>query len=80
MDWYDREEGAVGALLLTEAAKRRRGYFVEPGPIGRFVHKIPLRRNNVGTFIFSPNLGHFLAVLRCNGRAILRSSAPECQS
>jgi len=36
MDWYDREEEAVGALLLTEEAKRRRGYFVEPQQLAMF--------------------------------------------
>lgn len=30
MDWYAREDEAGAALLSLEAAKRRRGYFVDP--------------------------------------------------
>jgi hypothetical protein len=50
------------------------------GPIGRFVRRIPLRRNNQRTLAVSRHPIHFLVVLMCNGRAILRSAAPECQS
>ena len=37
MDWYDQEDDAVAALLLLEATKRRRGYFVEPQQLTMFL-------------------------------------------
>lgn len=30
MDWFDREDDAVAALIDLETLKRRRGYWVEP--------------------------------------------------
>ena len=30
VEWFDSEDLAVGALIVLEAAKRRRGYWVEP--------------------------------------------------
>ncbi|MFZ3585150.1 WGR domain-containing protein [Loktanella sp. DJP18] len=36
MDWFDSEDLAVGALLVLEAAKRRRGYWVEPQQLAMF--------------------------------------------
>ena len=36
MDWYDQEDDAVAALMLLEATKRRRGYFVEPQQLPLF--------------------------------------------
>ncbi len=36
MDWYSREAEAEAALLALEAAKRRRGYFMEPQQLTLF--------------------------------------------
>jgi len=50
------------------------------GPIGRFVRRITLRELIQRTSDFAAYAALFLAALRCNGRTILRSAAPECQS
>lgn len=36
MDWLDSEGLAVCALIVLEAAKRRRGYWVEPQQLAMF--------------------------------------------
>jgi predicted DNA-binding WGR domain protein len=36
MEWFDSEDLAVGALIMLEAAKRRRGYWVEPQQLRMF--------------------------------------------
>ena len=36
MDWFDSEELAVAALIRLEAAKRQRGYWVQPQQLGLF--------------------------------------------
>ncbi|MFZ3585271.1 WGR domain-containing protein [Loktanella sp. DJP18] len=36
MDWFDSEDLAVGALLVLEAAKSGRGYWVEPQQLQMF--------------------------------------------
>jgi predicted DNA-binding WGR domain protein len=36
MEWFDSEALAVGALIVLEAAKRRRGYWVEPQQLAMF--------------------------------------------
>jgi predicted DNA-binding WGR domain protein len=36
MEWFDSEDHAVGALIALEAAKRRRGYWVEPQQLAMF--------------------------------------------
>ena len=36
MKWFDSEDLAVGALIVLEAAKRRRGYWVEPQQLALF--------------------------------------------
>jgi predicted DNA-binding WGR domain protein len=36
MEWFDSEDLAVGALIVLEAAKRRRGYWVEPQQLAMF--------------------------------------------
>ncbi len=36
MEWFDSEDLAVGALIMLEAAKRRRGYWVEPQQLAMF--------------------------------------------
>ncbi|MCF7702485.1 WGR domain-containing protein [Loktanella sp. M215] len=36
MEWFESEDLAVSALILLEAAKRRRGYWVEPQQPGMF--------------------------------------------
>lgn len=37
MDWFADEGHAVAALVALEAAKRRRGYWVEPQQLAMFV-------------------------------------------
>lgn len=36
MEWFDSEDLAVGALIMLEAAKRQRGYWVEPQQLAMF--------------------------------------------
>jgi predicted DNA-binding WGR domain protein len=36
MDWFTNESQAVAALVTLEAAKRRRGYWVEPQQLAMF--------------------------------------------
>lgn len=36
MEWFDSEDLAVSALIVLEAAKRRRGYWVEPQQLAMF--------------------------------------------
>lgn len=36
MDWYSRKADAEAALVKSETAKRRRGYFVEPQELPLF--------------------------------------------
>lgn len=36
MEWFDSKDLAVGALIVLEAAKRRRGYWVEPQQLAMF--------------------------------------------
>ena len=36
MGWFDSEDLAVNALTVLEAAKRRRGYWVEPQQLTMF--------------------------------------------
>ena len=36
MEWFDCEDLAVSALIVLEAAKRRRGYWVEPQQLAMF--------------------------------------------
>lgn len=36
MEWFDSEDLAVGALIVLEAAKRQRGYWVEPLQLAMF--------------------------------------------
>ena len=37
MDWFMNEDQAIAALTTLEAAKRRRGYWVEPQQLAMFV-------------------------------------------
>ena len=36
MDWFTDESQAVAALIILEASKRRRGYWVEPQQLAMF--------------------------------------------
>lgn len=36
MDWFSDESQAVAALITLEAAKRKRGYWVEPQQLAMF--------------------------------------------
>jgi predicted DNA-binding WGR domain protein len=36
MDWFADEDQAVAALVMLEAAKRQRGYWVEPQQLDMF--------------------------------------------
>ncbi|KAB6716673.1 MULTISPECIES: WGR domain-containing protein [Roseobacteraceae] len=36
MDWFEDENQAVAALVTLEAAKRQRGYWVEPQQLAMF--------------------------------------------
>lgn len=36
MDWFENENQAVAALVILEASKRQRGYWVEPQQLGMF--------------------------------------------
>ncbi|SHF83017.1 WGR domain-containing protein, predicted DNA-binding domain in MolR [Litoreibacter ascidiaceicola] len=36
MDWFDSENQAIAALVTLEAAKRHRGYWVEPQQLTMF--------------------------------------------
>jgi predicted DNA-binding WGR domain protein len=36
MDWFGDEDQAVAALVMLEAAKRQRGYWVEPQQLDMF--------------------------------------------
>ena len=36
MDWFDSEELAVAALIALEAAKRQRGYWIQPQQLRLF--------------------------------------------
>ena len=80
------ESGGVRGFDAGKRIKGRKRHILtdtvglQIGPIGRFVRTIPLRRNNQRTLAVSCHPTHFLVGLRCNGRAILRSAAPECQS
>ena len=65
--------------LDLQALHRARERLVS-GPIGRFVRRIPLRRNNERTLAILHHPAHFLVALRFNGREISGSAAPECQS
>ncbi|MGC1504222.1 MAG: WGR domain-containing protein [Sulfitobacter sp.] len=36
MDWFDSKNQAIAALIMLEAAKRQRGYWVEPQQLFMF--------------------------------------------
>ena len=36
MDWFEDENQAVAALVILEASKRQRGYWVEPQQLAMF--------------------------------------------
>ena len=53
----------------TEVSRRTAQRLRAVGPIGRFVRRISLRRNNRGTLAVSRHPTHFLVALMCKGRA-----------
>lgn len=36
MDWFESENEAIAALVILEASKRQRGYWVEPQQLAMF--------------------------------------------